>query len=103
MEIRQSCKQWTRASSSTVLLVILAAALVAPAASAGVPEWLKAVEREPLPAYAEDTDAVVLLDEQITTVKDRRDQDPLPRAYKILRPDGRRYRYVAVFSTPRPH
>ncbi len=84
--------------ASSLLFLLLAAGVAAPGATAGVPEWLRAAARETLPAYADDTDAVLLLDEQVTTVKDSGEiKTRYRRAYKILRPDGRRYRLVTVY------
>ena len=64
---------------------------------AGAPNWLKAVARTPLPDYPDDTDAVMLLNEKFTTVKDNGEIKTRYRyAYKILRPEGRSYGTVVV-------
>ena len=39
-------------------------------ASAGVPDWLRSLAQQPAKTYADDANAVVLLDDQDTTVKD---------------------------------
>src|SRR5262249_49891361 len=79
------------------VLLSLAAALSAPSAHAGVPDWLRQAAAEPLPKYPDDTKAVVLLDEQVTTVSPSGEiTSTYRRAYKILRPEGRVYGRVAV-------
>src|SRR5208283_3542657 len=62
------------------------------------PEWLRAAAHQTLPEYPKDTIAVVLLDEQQTTVKDNGDIETRYRcAYKILRPEARKdYGYAEV-------
>ncbi|MBI3663346.1 MAG: DUF3857 and transglutaminase domain-containing protein [Acidobacteria bacterium] len=63
-----------------------------PDALAGTPDWLRAAAAMPLPAYPPETKAVMLLDEQITTVReDGEIRTTYRRAWKILRPDGRDY------------
>src|SRR5690348_7839058 len=86
-------------STSIFAAVILAVMLVAYAqdAVASAPEWLRAAAQASLPKYAEETNAVVLLDEQITTVTDAGEIKTLyRRAYKILRPEGRGLAVVPV-------
>src|SRR5437899_3552933 len=64
--------------------------LTSPVASAGTPDWLKQAAQAPLPAYPDDTDAVMLLNETFTTVSTTGDIRTTHRkAYKILRPEGR--------------
>jgi transglutaminase-like putative cysteine protease len=64
-------------------------ALPAPAADKA-PDWMHEAARQTLPAYPPETVAVVLLDECITTVKDKGEIETLyRRAYKILRPEAR--------------
>ena len=81
------------------ILLFLAAALACSSiASASAPEWLRAAAQTPLPKYADDTDAVLLLSEQITTVTDAGEIRTLyRRAYKVLRPGGRDRGVVAVY------
>jgi hypothetical protein len=60
------------------------------------PDWLHAAARETMPPTTKDAVAVILLDEQITTVKDNGEiETTYRRAYKILRPEGRKM-YGAV-------
>ena len=93
-------KRWSQFSDSRVLNFGLVAALVLMAPrplEAKPPGWLQAAARAPLPAYPEGTEAVMLLSEQITTVSKEGDVKTRYRiAYKILRPEGRRYGLVTV-------
>jgi len=79
--------------------VLLTFLFAAPAAAlATVPDWLKAAAAETLPKYPEETIAVILLDEQVTTVKSADQiETTYRRAVRILRPQGKeRYGTVAV-------
>jgi len=90
-----SCR-WRRWRTTSCLL--LALALHAAPADAGTPEWLRAVARTTLPKYAEETAAAVVLSERTTTLKDNGEiKTTVRRAYKILRPEGRKFATVAVF------
>ena len=62
------------------------------------PDWLRAAAHQNLPEYPKDTIAVVLLDEEQTTVKDNGDIETRHRrAYKLLRPEARdKYAYAFV-------
>jgi len=54
------------------------------------PDWLRAAAQDKLPDYPKDTVAVLLLDDQQTTIKDNGDIEiRTRRAYKLLRPDAR--------------
>jgi hypothetical protein len=88
------------ASGSRRAAWLLAAALLAAGlpARAGVPDWLSSAQRLDLPDYPADTDAVLLFNEQITTVKAKGEiTTRYRRAYKILRPDGRGYGTAVVY------
>ena len=89
-----------RGSGSSKLAALFLAAgllLCSPLANAGVPEWLRAAARTSLPDYPEDTAAVMLLNEQTTTVtKAGEIKTRYRRAYKILRAEGRGYGTVVV-------
>src|SRR5438046_4796935 len=88
MKIALFCKL-SRAISRAVLLLLSAALMTVPAA-AEVPEWLRTAAHVALPSYPEKTDAVILLDEQETRVKDSGEIRTTRRlAYKILRPEDR--------------
>src|SRR3954464_6664648 len=70
-------------------LVLLGLSLSAKAADA--PEWLRRLSRQPAKTYADDENAVILLDDQTATIKENGDIVRHERvAVKILRPEGRR-------------
>jgi hypothetical protein len=77
------------------LLVFVAAIFCSAAtrASAGnAPDWLRAAAQEKLPDYDKDVNAVILLDETQTTVRDSGEIDTLHRgAIRLLRQEARRY------------
>src|SRR5688572_33127275 len=90
-------KSARRASRALLLVAVFVVVSAAPAA-AGAPEWLRALAKAPLPAYPPQTEAVMLLDEQVTTVKDNGEITTFYRgAYKILRPQGEGYGTVVVY------
>src|SRR5215469_9712753 len=67
-------------------------------AVAGVPDWLRTAAAEQLPKYADETPAIMLRNEQMTNVKSSGEVTTVYRAaYKILRPEGRRYGVVRVY------
>ncbi len=80
-------------------LAMLAAFLAAaPLAQAGAPDWLRALARETLPTYPPETEAVILLEDAVTTVQpDGEIKTRYRKAYKILRPGGRSYGTMAVY------
>jgi hypothetical protein len=66
-------------------------------ANAAVPDWLRSVAQQPVKKYADDANAVVLLDDQETTVKDNGEIVTHQRiAYRILRPEGKDYSQHAI-------
>src|SRR4051812_15509090 len=78
---RTNRSQWI--AGAVALLLI---AIAVPAAHANSPEWLRAVAAKPAAKYADDTEAVVLLDEQILNIKENGETRTIfRRAYKILR------------------
>jgi Domain of Unknown Function with PDB structure (DUF3857) len=83
-------------TKATVLLLLTFC--FAPAALAGdAPDWLRRLAREPLVTYSKETDAVMLLDEGRTTVKENGEIVTFYRAaYKILRPQGTEVASFAV-------
>lgn len=95
-----------RRAISTGLFAVVACmagtiCLGAPRAAAdNAPEWLRAAAQEQLPAYPKDTKAVVLLDDEETTVKSDGEVETTYReAIKLLRPEARDgYGAVAVYS-----
>src|SRR5882724_293779 len=68
------------------------------AGTAEVPDWLRNLARQTPKTYADDANAVVLLDDQETTVNDKGEIIEHGRvAYRILRPEGRDYATFAIF------
>lgn len=64
---------------------------------ADAPEWMRAAARGTLPSYDAEAKAVMLLDEQITSVRENGEvRSTYRRAYKILRPEGRSLAKVVV-------
>ena len=75
-------------SGAAVFLIALLAGAIP--AHASVPDWVRSVSQQPAKTYAEDVNAVVLLDEQTTTIKDDGVMIEHGRyVVKILRPEGR--------------
>ena len=65
--------------------------------AAAAPDWLRSLVSAALPPYPSKTNAVVLLDEQITTIKDSGEiKTVYRRAWKILRPEGHDYGLISV-------
>jgi Domain of Unknown Function with PDB structure (DUF3857)/Transglutaminase-like superfamily len=86
-------------SAALTVATLAVAFLSAPRVRAdSAPDWLRAAARQALPAYADNPIAVVLLDEQQTTVQNNGEIDVRHRlAYKLLRPEAQdRYGYAAV-------
>src|SRR5215471_13290542 len=78
----------------TIRRANLPAAFLLPlvAVHAAAPDWLRTLVSAPLPSYPPKTNAVVLLDERVITVKDSGDIRTNHRvALKILRPEGKDY------------
>jgi len=80
----------TRATKA--LLAVLLAGLHPALAAAGAPSWLRNLAQGAQKEYAEDVNAVVLLDDRETTVRNSGEIVTHYRiAYRILRPEGKRY------------
>ncbi len=87
----------SRAAGLVLIALFPALFVCAPSLRAGTPDWLRAAAQTPLGKYPEDTNAVVLLDEQVTLITESGEIRTLHRrAYRILRPEGRKYGTVAV-------
>jgi hypothetical protein len=99
MNNRSFCRLRLQTTSFLRCLLILAGALVLSGnARAGAPDWLRALTHETLPQYPADTAAVLLLDEQVTTISDSGEMKTVyRRAYKILRPKGRGLGTVIIY------
>ena len=66
-------------------------------ASAGVPDWLRSLASAPQKKYADDVNAVVLLEDEETTVKDNAEIVVHKRiVYRILRPEGKEVAHFGV-------
>jgi transglutaminase-like putative cysteine protease len=88
-----------KAINSSVFLLALSLLGFCPTASAtDIPEWLRNLSRQPAKSYADDVNAVILLEDQVTIVKDNGDLVRRGRrAVRILRPEGRdRFAFYAV-------
>ncbi|HEX4602584.1 MAG TPA: hypothetical protein VH724_01200, partial [Candidatus Angelobacter sp.] len=59
-----------RKKPTNAILFLLLAVLLPATASAGVPDWLRSATQQPAKTYPDDVNAVVLLRETETTVKD---------------------------------
>lgn len=71
-------------------IVLFVLVLLPLAANAGVPDWLRSAAQQPVKKYADDVNAVVLLDETETTVKDSGETvTHVRQVIKVLRPEGR--------------
>jgi hypothetical protein len=104
MKFKSSCKMQSRLkispAAAAAIVTTLAMLCSAPSLRAdNTPDWLRTAAQEKLPDYPKDAVAVVLLDEQITTVKDNGDIEVRHRhAYKFLRPEAREdYGHAVVF------
>src|SRR5215470_7183772 len=95
MRTRPSFNCFLSSKASAILAALVL--FLGSRAVAGTPDWLRALAGQPLPKYPDKTNAVVLLDEQLTSVDHEGEIKTLyRRAYKILRPEGRKYATFAV-------
>jgi uncharacterized protein DUF3857 len=84
-----------RRPTNVVLLLLLMAQAVN--SRAAVPDWVRTLAQQPARNYADDVNAVVLLHETETTVKDNGETITRERrVIKVLRPDGRSAAYQGV-------
>jgi hypothetical protein len=99
--LRPANRQLSSAHRLGVLVVLSAFATLvhAPAARGGdAPAWMHALVNAPLPKYDEKMDAVLLYTEEILNVQSNgKIKSTTRRAYKILRPDGRRFGRIHAF------
>ena len=80
-----------------LILCVLACVLPASAGN-DAPQWMHALVNAPLPAHDEKTDAVLLFsDTNVTVLSSDKIRTHVREAYKILRPDGRRYGIAEVY------
>ena len=79
------------------ILLLFLLNLLPVSASASVPDWLRSAAQQPAKTYADDVNAVVLLHETETTVKDNGDTvTHVRQVIKVLRPEGRQAAYQGV-------
>lgn len=73
-------------------LFLFALSFVSMFAHAAVPDWVRSAAQQPVKKYADDVNAVMLLDDQETTITESGDIVTHQRSvYRILRPEGRHY------------
>jgi hypothetical protein len=78
--------------ATSVIPFLFLMSLLPNTATAGVPDWLRSLAQQPVKTYVDDANAVVLLDDQETTVRDNGEIVTHERiAYRILRPEGKSY------------
>ena len=87
--------------TSAIFVLALFSAWPAAARAASVPDWLRSLAQQPARHYADDVNAVVLLDDTETTVHDNGEIVHRGRiAYRILRPEGKDYaRYAVTYDS----
>jgi len=77
---------------TSIILFLFLVNLFPGAARAAVPDWLRNLAQQPAKKYADDVNAVILLDDQETTVKDNGEIVNHQRlVFRILRPEGKDY------------
>ena len=90
-----------RSRRAALITLVLTLAAGSQPLLASAPDWLRAAAQAPSAKYTEDTDAIVLLDSQITTITESGEARTLyRRAYRILRPEGRKYGMVSIPFDP---
>jgi hypothetical protein len=95
MKNKSYCERALRISRAA--LVLLGIALAVPVARATSPDWLRQAAAVPPGTYPDEVNAVLIYDEQITTVKDNGEITTLyRRAYRILRPAGHEHELLKV-------
>ena len=93
------CWKWPSSHRRVAVFGIgLAALMLTQSAEARAPDWLSRAARLAVPDYPEDTEAVMLWNEQITRVSASGEfKTRYRRAYKILSSQGRHYGIATVF------
>ena len=97
--------EWVPRPRPIAMLFAVFAVMIFPAAirldAADAPAWMHALVSAPLPQHDEKTDAVLLYSEEILNVQPNGKIKETDRAaYKILRPDGRRFGKLHFAFTP---
>jgi hypothetical protein len=95
-EPRPPINEWLPGLRGIAVVLAVVAFVILPAAlrlnAADAPAWMHALVNAPLPKHDEKTDAVLLYSEEILSVQPNGKMKEIDRAaYKILRPDGRRF------------
>ncbi len=83
-----------------LMAVVVCTTVAVPVARAGgeAPAWMHALVNEPLPPHNEKNEAILLYSQQIVAVESAdKVKTTVREAYKILRPEGRRYGIVHVY------
>ena len=87
-----------RQSESLFLSVITLLPIAILPAAAATPDWLRQASRASVPQYPDNPVAVMLQNEQVTSVKSSGEVTTVYRhAYKVLRPEGRHYGVVRIY------
>lgn len=82
----------------SAIVVLFLSGLWPVKASASTPDWLRSLAQQPAKHYADDVNAVELLDDQETTVRDNGEiVTHVREAYRILRPEGKEYANLELF------
>src|SRR5689334_13916102 len=90
----EAVRMLTKPTNLVLLLLLMAPAVNS---RASVPDWIRSLAQQPARSYADDVNAVVLLHETETTVKDNGETITQERrVIKVLRPDGRSAAYQGV-------
>jgi hypothetical protein len=88
----QTTRALHRGAWAAVLFAVWALGAPRLARAGDAPQWMHALSSVPLPAHDEKTDAVMLYSEEILSVQGNGKIKRIERrAFKILRPDGRKY------------
>jgi hypothetical protein len=83
---------------TSTLSILFILGLLPTVANAGVPDWLRTLAQQPVKTYADDVNAVILLQEHVTTVKENGDIVQHGRiAVRICRQEGRVWANYPVF------
>ena len=92
------CWRWQRPSCIAAFVLGVTALMFTQPVEARAPEWLSRAARLTVPDYPEDTEAVMLWNEQITRISSSGEIKTRYRhAYKILSSQGRHYGTPTVF------
>jgi hypothetical protein len=85
----------------SLLMICCFSGLCGNVAAGDAPQWMHALINAAIPEHDGKTDAVLLFSERIVNVEsETKIKTEVRKAYRILRPDGRRYAYVAVPTYP---